>query len=236
MPALAPVALRRRDDGVERRVPVGGVAAVGAGEVEDDEVQRIAALHHRGEGRRLLLAIAPDEGVVVERVGDRDHLAEASRRRRSCLGLEVAEIDLACRRRCRPSARPRRRSSSSRKSSLVASGPPDVQQLQRFEQFRQGARRGDAEALEYRRRETVSLPASEAVWETVAFCACRLADLQRRRPAFQFARAGRPAARSVSDVVETFDMQADGGDARVFEGGDGSAERPVWAWLPAVII
>ena len=62
--------------GGERDLPVGVAAAVGAREIEDEAGEVPAAGHDRGEGRAQPLGLAPDEDVIVERVGDGDQIAQ----------------------------------------------------------------------------------------------------------------------------------------------------------------
>ena len=73
---LRAIGLQRRLEGVDRRPPVGVRAAVAARKIEHQHVEVEAARHHRGEGRRHRRLVVPDEGVVVERIGDRDQRPE----------------------------------------------------------------------------------------------------------------------------------------------------------------
>ncbi len=62
----------------------------------------------------------------------------------------------------------------------------------------------------------------------------RFSDLQRDHGFAQLACAGgKPFQRL--DAVEAFDMETDGGDARILEHGAGDVGKAVCAWLPAVM-
>ena len=63
--------LRARHGGDHRR-PGGRVAAVRAGQVEDHTAQGDIRLHGRGEDTRQCVLIAPDVGVVIQRVCQSD--------------------------------------------------------------------------------------------------------------------------------------------------------------------
>ena len=96
------VGLQRRLEGVDRRPPVGVRAAVAAREIEHQHVEVEAAGDHRREGRRHRRLVVPDEGVVVERIGDRDQRSErrldaAPGARRVSAGKRTRGL-----RRCRP--------------------------------------------------------------------------------------------------------------------------------------
>jgi hypothetical protein len=55
-----------------------------AGEIGHHNAHGQVALHHRGEGVRDGGAVAPDEGVVVQRIGQRDVTAKRGRAARVC--------------------------------------------------------------------------------------------------------------------------------------------------------
>lgn len=69
--ALRAVSPQRRLEGAHRRPPVGIRTSVGAREVQHQHVEIETAGDDRREGRRHRRLVVPDEGVVVERVGDR---------------------------------------------------------------------------------------------------------------------------------------------------------------------
>ena len=57
---------------MDRAIPISRVAAVRAGEVHDQQRQRQSRVYHGGKCGRHRLRIAPDIGVVVERICKRD--------------------------------------------------------------------------------------------------------------------------------------------------------------------
>ncbi len=84
-----------RHDRVCRHRPFGCIAAVTAGEVEDDEIEGIAAVEHGAEGFGLACEIPPHEGVVIERIGKRHHLAQHPPQPRQLLRLQRWEFHIA---------------------------------------------------------------------------------------------------------------------------------------------
>lgn len=69
-----PGARDRGDD----RLPCPCIATVCAREVQDDAPHRKVPLHHGGECTGEGIFIAPDVGVVIERIGQRDPGAEGA--------------------------------------------------------------------------------------------------------------------------------------------------------------
>ncbi|MCY1301041.1 hypothetical protein D9M70_506300 [compost metagenome] len=136
------------------RLPVGRVAAVKPREIEHEEIDRIAALHHGGKRGGLLLAVAPDEGVVVGRVGDRHHLAERILERLLLLFTQcpvVHPVALAGVRHQRGLA-----AGTAHRGDVVAvERAGHMQELQRFEKRWQRIDAADAEAGKQSRGDAV---------------------------------------------------------------------------------
>ena len=54
----------------------GRIAAAGTGQVEHEDGEVKAVRHYGGESLRHRRYVTPDEGVIVERIGDRDQRSE----------------------------------------------------------------------------------------------------------------------------------------------------------------
>ena len=96
---------------VDGQHPVVVGAAVGPRQVGEEQVQVRGAAHHRGERRGHRVRVAPDVGVVVERVGQRHPLAE-----------HRAQLARAA----RPSAPANRTAAPTAASAISAASPPEL--------------------------------------------------------------------------------------------------------------
>ena len=94
----------------DRQRPVLVRAAVRSRQVGEEQVEIRRAAHHGGERRGHRVRIAPDVGVVVERVGQRHPFAERRTAAPRAAPRSAARSSPACRQRRPRSARPRRRS------------------------------------------------------------------------------------------------------------------------------
>ena len=98
----APLVFSAASKALHRRPPVGIRAAVAAREIEHQHVEVEAARHHGGEGRGHRRLVVPDEGVVVERIGDRDQRPERRLDPRAVLARSAPGNRRRGPRRCRP--------------------------------------------------------------------------------------------------------------------------------------
>ena len=207
----------RFDSARTRDVPVGVAAAVVARKIEHQQREVEAAADHGGEGRRHRRLLRPDEGVVVERIGDRHEVAE--RRLHPRL---LAPASSGRKRTRRPTA-----------ASAISDASPPEQLIERGR--RPAAARAHAEASaspgtpgssaargtptrrEERRRRRLRAGDRGGVRDRRGARLLRAPD-RHRHDRLAAARArGAPVASKRGDVVDALDMQADRGDARVLE-------------------
>ena len=210
--------------GGERDLPVGVAAAVGAREIEDEAGEVPAAGHDRGEGRAQALGLAPDEDVVVERVGDGDQIAQRRAHRLALRGRERAEADPAL---CPGIGDQRRLAARAAQRDQVAAGqrPHRVQQLQRLEQDRQRGDPRDADPAQQRVHGGVGPGERGGVAERQRRTVLRAPGLDRDHglPRRQRLAGGGVELR---DVVDRLDVQADRGDARIVDQGGEAVRQP----------
>ncbi len=123
--------------------------------VEDQHADIEAAAQHGGEGGGQLVHLVPDEGVIVERIVDRDIFIEGGRDLRPwCIGSKGGKLTF------RSSAMSAMRAASPPEQlmdtmRLSCSGPAMVEEFQRLDEGRDRVHAGDAVALEQRIIERV---------------------------------------------------------------------------------
>ncbi len=147
-PIPAQVARHRRDEGAPRtrprctpartpsmaRTPVVVGAAVGAGQVGEQQGEVGRAAHHGVERRGHRVRITPDVGVVVERVGERHPLPQHRAQLRALPGGQLREPHVPAGRSGVGDQRGLPARAAQRAQPGVRQRPAAVQQAQRAEQ------------------------------------------------------------------------------------------------------
>ena len=111
----------------------GRIAAAGTGQVEHEDGEVKAVRHYGGESLRHRRYVTPDEGVIVERIGDRDQRSEliAQKERRGV--AEVGEVNLAFHAHIRHQSGLAARATH-RGDAVAGQGANGMKQFQRFEE------------------------------------------------------------------------------------------------------
>ena len=202
-----------RDERVERLVPADRPIAFVEGKVKHQQRQIDGRFHEAGEAVGERRHVAPDVGVVVERIAER-HL-RPERGMQPGLG-DVAEWRVHQTGRLAQIGHERSLAARAAERTHAPAGecPPGVQQLQRLEQLGQVVHLRDAEAIEQRRIERGRSRERARVAGRELSSECRVAGLQgdQRHTARECSlrRGGKGG-----NVAQAFDVQADGTDSRV---------------------
>ena len=207
-----------------RRPPVRVVAAVGAREVEHQHGRVEPGPREGAERPRQRGLVAPTEGVVVERVRDRDQRMHRRPDRRGVLRRRIGERHPGPLGGVGEQARLPARAAH-RAEARTAERAVYVEQLQRFEELRDAVHAGEPEPAQERLRTRVGPGHGRGMAQGRGPSPLRapgLHDHHRDRARAGLAGQGlEPRHR-----VEPLDVQPDGAHPPVFEKGRGEARDP----------
>ena len=211
------------DEGLVADPPVRVDAAIPPRQVHDDEAEIEAALQHLGEGRLQAIGLCPVEGVVVERVGDRDDGVRGGTDARHVLWREGAEVHVLVLGRVRHQQRLSARAGEGH-DGLAGQGAMNMQQLQGLEKHRQRVHTRHADALEKGVHHAIG-PGERACVRQGELSPLRgTAGLQCHDRHTSHASA-RGSARELRNVRDAFHQEPDGRDpARLGHGLDDIGE------------
>jgi hypothetical protein len=207
--------MMRSDEGIERGPPTLIGAAIGAREIEQQQQCVEAAAHHRRKYLSLRTAVAPNMGMIVERIGNRDERPEqllqfGLGRGRECGGLEREPLGKVGDQR-RLAARAARAG-----DAVPAQWPADMKYFERFKESRRVMRPRNAAAIEQRIAQPVRSSERPGVRQCQRGAPGRNAGLERhqRNPGLAGGKAGLRKAR---DRPQGFEVQANRADPPVVE-------------------
>ena len=202
--------------GLDNAVPDRGITAVRAGEITDDDPQiHLAARGDGGESLTHAIGITPDEGVIIQRIGQRDHRPKNSAQACPLVRIERREGDVMVQSAVGDKARLAARAGH-RSDTVRAQGPREMQKLQTFQQLRETCHPGNTQPVQQGARTCVTAGQGGGMRDSRRLCGLGATCFQRHDRLAQPPCRGRHRLEA-AQIADPLDMQPEGGDPRILK-------------------